>query len=87
MDHQHPAQQPVHPFLAGAVMPRPRTAAPATPVEAPEPTPVARGWRARRAQRAEAAQAAARATQLAHAQRRARQVAAASFPTSNIPTR
>jgi len=42
----------------------------------PEP----RGWRARRVARAEAAQAQAHAVQLAHAQRRARQVALASLP-------
>ena len=40
----------------------------------------ARGWRARRTRRAEAANAAALANQIAHAQRRARQVAYASQP-------
>jgi hypothetical protein len=41
--------------------------------------PAPRGWRARRAAKAEAAAAQAHAVQVAHAQRRARQVALASL--------
>jgi hypothetical protein len=52
------------------------TPAPVAPVAVPEP----RGWRARKVARAEAAQARAHAVQVAHAQRRARQVALASLP-------
>ncbi|HEY2221034.1 hypothetical protein [Actinomycetospora sp.] len=42
--------------------------------------PQPRGWRARREARVEAAAAQAHAVQVAHAQRRARQVALASLP-------
>jgi hypothetical protein len=57
--------------------------APVTPVSQPAVSvsvPQPRGWRARRIARAEAAQAHAHAVQVAHAQRRARQVALASLP-------
>jgi hypothetical protein len=55
--------------------------APVTPVSQPAVSvPQPRGWRARRVARAEAAQAHAHAVQVAHAQRRARQVALASLP-------
>jgi hypothetical protein len=66
-------------------IPAPRRSPEARPAVSPEPLPPVsvpepRGWRARRAARAEAAQAQAHAVQLAHAQRRARQVALASLP-------
>jgi hypothetical protein len=58
---------------------RPVVAQPSAPQAAPS-APQPRGWRARRVARVEAAQAQAHAVQLAHAQRRARQVALASLP-------
>ncbi len=62
---------------APRVSPEARPAVTRTPeVSVPEP----RGWRARRVARAEAAAAQAHAVQVAHAQRRARQVALASLP-------
>jgi hypothetical protein len=51
-----------------------------TPRISPERVPEPRGWRARRVARAEAAAGRARDLQIAHAQRRSRQVALASLP-------
>ena len=66
-------------------IPAPRVSPEARPVVTPASgspvsVPAPRGWRARRVARAEAAEARALAVQLAHAQRRARQVALASLP-------
>jgi hypothetical protein len=63
-------------------IPAPRVSPEARPVVTPAPAsvPEPRGWRARRVARAEAAAAQAHAVQVAHAQRRARQVALASLP-------
>ncbi|MDL5154751.1 hypothetical protein [Actinomycetospora termitidis] len=58
-------------------VPAPRRAPEATP--APVAVPQPRGWRARRAAKADAATARAQAVALAHAERRARQVALASL--------
>jgi hypothetical protein len=68
MGRHYTASQPA------VVIPAPRVSPERTPV-VPEP----RGWRARRTARAEAAAAAAQAVQVAHAQRRARQVALATM--------
>jgi hypothetical protein len=61
-------------------IPAPRVSPEARPAVAPVSVPEPRGWRARRVARAEAAAAHAHAVQVAHAQRRARQVALASLP-------
>jgi hypothetical protein len=61
-------------------IPAPRVSPEARPAVSPVSVPEPRGWRARRVARAEAAQAQALAVQVAHAQRRARQVALASLP-------
>jgi hypothetical protein len=64
---------------ARPAMAQPIVARPSAPQAEPS-VPQPRGWRARRVARVEAAQAQAHAVQLAHAQRRARQVALASLP-------
>jgi len=58
-------------------IPAPRVSPESTPAVPAAPAP--RGWRARRAAKAEAAAAQAHALQVAHAERRARQVALASL--------
>ncbi|MCD2193247.1 hypothetical protein LQ327_07590 [Actinomycetospora endophytica] len=61
-----------------AVVPGPRVSPEAVPAATPAVVSPPRGWRARRVARAEAAVARAHAMQIAHAERRARQVALAS---------
>jgi hypothetical protein len=71
------------PVVAQPSAPQAQPSAPQAQPSAPQAQPSApqpRGWRARRVARVEAAQAQAHAVQLAHAQRRARQVALASLP-------
>ncbi|MDT7743941.1 MAG: hypothetical protein QOE59_3019 [Actinomycetota bacterium] len=72
-----------HTTIVEQSIPAPRVSPEARPVVTPAPevsVPEPRGWRARRVARAEAAAAHAHAVQVAHAQRRARQVALASLP-------
>jgi hypothetical protein len=69
-----------HTTIVEQSIPAPRVSPEARSVVAPVSVPEPRGWRARRVARAEAAEARALAVQVAHAERRARQVALASLP-------
>ncbi|HEY2223586.1 hypothetical protein [Actinomycetospora sp.] len=82
MGRHHTADATAAPQVALRSTPFPAIPAPRVSPESAPVTPAvpeARGWRARRAARAEAAVAQAHAVQVAHAQRRARQVALASL--------